>query len=87
MMFLAEFSNSGTAGDPAKHLEAEAARSRELLQSGVFERLLVRSDNSGAFILLHAEDETAARNILATMPLVIAGISTIKLTEVFDPAQ
>lgn len=82
MLFLAVSHN---VADPRPYLEAEGARSAELQKSGVFERVLVKADWSGAVILLNAKDAGEARAAVESLPLVVNGVTTFELTSVIEP--
>lgn len=81
MMFVAESHNTA---DPSAYLEAEAARVIELRKAGVIEKVLVKTDQSGAFIWLHGTDEAAARGSLESLPIAASGLTRFELTEVID---
>lgn len=83
MLFLAVSTNTG---DPRPYVGQEAARTQELAQQGVLDRMLVKADWSGAVLVLRAGDRAAATDLLDTLPLVRAGIASFDLTEVVDPA-
>ena len=82
MMFLAISRN---AGDPSPFLAAEAARIAELTRSGQVTRLLLKTDHTGAVLLMEEPDLAAAQATVQTLPLVSAGIATFQLTSVFEP--
>jgi hypothetical protein len=82
MMVLAVSNNTG---NPAPHLQAEAARIAELRQAGVVELMLLKADWSGAVLLMRAADLTAAREAVDSLPLVTNGITSFELTEVIAP--
>ena len=56
------------------HLKAEARRVWELYQSGVIRELYFRADRSEAVLMLECENANEAREILASLPLVQAGL-------------
>lgn len=82
MMVLAVSHNTG---DPGPHLHAEAARMAELQQAGLVELVLLKADYSGAVLLLRTHDLPAARQAVASLPLVTNGITSFELTEVMTP--
>ena len=82
MMFLAISRN---AGDPSRFLTAEAARIAELSRSGQVTRILLKTDHTGAVLLMEEPDLSAAQATIDTLPLVSAGIATFQLTSVFEP--
>jgi muconolactone delta-isomerase len=55
-------------------LRAEALRVWELTQDGVVRRTWFRDDRHAAVLLLEVADVAAARDVLATLPLVAAGL-------------
>ncbi len=82
MKFLAVSKN---VADPSPYLEAEGARTAELQRSGVFERVLLKADWSGAVILISANDAHEARAALDSLPLVANGVTRFELTPVVEP--
>lgn len=82
MMFLAEGRN---AGDPTPYLQAEVTRMGELQQAGIVEMVLLKSDQSGAFVLLRTADLASARDAVESLPLVVNGITSVEITEVVTP--
>jgi muconolactone delta-isomerase len=56
------------------HLEAEARRAWDLHQQGVIRELYFRADWPGAVLMLECPDVAEARRVLATLPLVAAGL-------------
>ena len=79
MMFLLESNNTG---DITPYLPAETARIGELHEAGILEMVLLKADQSGAFLLLRAPDEAVARDAVESLPLVIKGVTTFEITEV-----
>ena len=57
-----------------QHLAAEARRAWELHQSGVIRELYFRGDRSEAVLMLECVDVHEAQQVLATLPLVQAGL-------------
>jgi hypothetical protein len=84
MMVLAISHNTG---DPAPYLQAETARMAELQQAGLIELMLLKADWSGAVLLLRVADLAAAREAVASLPLVTNGITSFELTEVITPGS
>jgi hypothetical protein len=83
-----------TAFEP--HLRAEALRAWELHQAGVVRELYFRTDWPGAVLVLECEDVQAAKEALATLPLVGQGLIQFDLiplraypgfARLFAPAQ
>jgi muconolactone delta-isomerase len=62
------------AGAFAPHLADEARRVWELQQAGVVREIHFRADRSDAVLILECADVAAARQALATLPLVRAGL-------------
>lgn len=56
------------------HSKAEALRVWELYQAGVIRELYFRGDQHTAVLILECADETQAQQMLATLPLVKAGL-------------
>jgi hypothetical protein len=61
------------------HLQAEARGVWELYQSGVIRELYFRADRPEAVLVLECADVDAARQILASLPLVQAGLITFEV--------
>jgi muconolactone delta-isomerase len=65
-------------GTPAEqfqpYLHAEARRAWELMQSGALREIYFRADHHTAVLILECADVDAANNLLATLPLVRAGL-------------
>ena len=57
-----------------QHLDAEAARVRELYADGVIRSAFSRADMPGAILMLEAADLAEAEQIVATLPLVALGM-------------
>ncbi len=55
-------------------LKAEAARAWELYQAGTFREMYFREDQSTAVLVLECADIEEANRVLATLPLVQAGL-------------
>jgi muconolactone delta-isomerase len=58
------------------HLKDEARRVWELQQSGAFREIYFNADQHTAVLMLECSDMDAARQLLATLPLVQAGLIT-----------
>jgi muconolactone delta-isomerase len=82
MRFLAlgsevDVSFPGLSREEAANLgRREARRSWELYQAGVIREISFRSDVHRSVMILEAPDEAAAREALATLPFVRAGVLT-----------
>ncbi|GAA2275808.1 hypothetical protein GCM10010430_72100 [Kitasatospora cystarginea] len=63
-----------TEEDFAKVIDAELARAKELVDGGVIVHGYHRTDLVGAALIVDAETVEAAREILATLPAVAAGL-------------
>ncbi|HSA99048.1 MAG TPA: muconolactone Delta-isomerase family protein [Anaerolineales bacterium] len=61
------------------HLTAEARRVWELYQSGTIRELYFRGDRSEAVLILECADGNEARAVLASLPLVQAGLITFEV--------
>ncbi len=71
--------SSLTAADFQPHLEAEARRVWELQQSGQLREIYFNADRHTAVLVLECTNIEAARHLLATLPLVLAGLITFEL--------
>lgn len=67
------------AGDFRKYSRAEAERAWELYQAGVIRELYFRADRPEAVLILECENIQAARQSLASLPLVKNGLITFEL--------
>ena len=56
------------------HLKAEATRVWELYQAGIIREIYFRADVSEAVLILECADVNEASAVLATLPLVEAGL-------------
>lgn len=61
------------------HLQAEARRVWELYQSGAIRELYFRADRSEAVLMLECADAGEAEQVLASLPLVQAGLITFEV--------
>ena len=64
------------AADFQPHLQAEARRIWELQQSGDLREVYFNANRHTAVLVLECRDTEAARQLLATLPLVQAGLIT-----------
>ena len=78
---------SHNTGDPTPHLQAEAARTAEFQQAGLVELTLLKTDWSGAVLLLNAGSLVSARQAVDSLPLVVNGVTSFELTEVITPGS
>ena len=60
-------------------LQAEARRAWELLQAGVIRELYFRADRHTAVLVLECASSEEAQAVLATLPLVAAGLITFEV--------
>ena len=79
MLFLAESHNTG---DITQYLEAETARIGELMRAGIVETVLLKADQSGAFLLVRSADLASARDAVVSLPLAAHGLTSVEFAEV-----
>lgn len=84
MKFLAVSQN---LGDPTPWLAAESAQMAQLVQRGVVHQMYVKTDYSGAVLIMDAVDEPEATKALATLPLVNAQLTRFALTAIAEPPR
>ena len=58
------------------HAKAEALQVWELYQSGVLREVYFRADRNEAVLVLECSDSAEAQDVLASLPLVKAGLIT-----------
>lgn len=63
----------------APHLKAEARRAWELTQSGALREIYFCADQPDAVLIFECASLDEARDLLATLPLVSAGLITFDL--------
>lgn len=80
MMFLV---TSANIKDVSSLVAAETERVNELRAAGIIRNGWLKSDFSGAILVLECADEAEASAALNTLPTVINGATTFVLTEVF----
>ena len=68
-----------TAEEFGPHAKAEAVRAWELYQAGVIRELYFRQDRPEAVLVLECADVREADQVLATLPLVKAGLITFEV--------
>ncbi len=68
-----------TAEQFGPHLKAEARRVWELYQAGTLREIYFRQDWPGAVLILECADADEARDVLATLPLVRAGLIAFEI--------
>ena len=68
-----------TAEQFQPHLKAEARRVWELYQAGTLREIYFRQDWPGAVLILECADADEARDALATLPLVGAGLIAFEI--------
>jgi hypothetical protein len=66
------------SADFGPHLEAEARHAWELSQQGIIREMYFRDDRDEAVLVLECEGVKEAQEVLATMPLVQAGLITFE---------
>jgi hypothetical protein len=66
--------SGASAGQFQPHLKAEARRVWELQQSGGLREIYFHAEAHTAVLVLECIDETEVRHLLATLPLVQAGL-------------
>ena len=81
MRFLAVSANTG---DPTPYLEAEGQQMAELVASGFVEHVYLKSDRSGAVLIVQASDADDAQRQLSTLPLVRSNLTAFTLTSLTD---
>lgn len=79
MMFLVTSTN---IKDVSSLVAAETERVNELRGAGIIRNGWLKSDFSGAILVLECADEAEASAALNTLPTVINGATTFALTEV-----
>jgi len=84
MKYLAVSTNTK---DVSPFIEAEGQRVAELRAAGTVTDIWLKSDFSGAVLLLECADQAEATAALNTMPIVMNDATTFVLTEVIDPPQ
>jgi muconolactone delta-isomerase len=60
-------------------LQAESRRAWELVQAGVIRELYFRADRHAAVLVLECAATQEAHDVLATLPLVAAGLITFEV--------
>ena len=73
---------SFTEAQFAEHLDAEAARVRELYAEGSVRAAYSRGDVPGAVLLLETENEEAAKRIVDSLPLLKRGMLEMQIVPV-----
>jgi hypothetical protein len=68
--------------DPAPSMQAEIKRVGELKDEGFIDVLFRRLDGTGAYLVVTADDEAAARATLDTLPFVEEGTMSIAIDAV-----
>jgi hypothetical protein len=65
-------------------LDTEHTRSEQLSEEGLVEQLFLRADRKGGFLLVRADSAERARERLATLPFVQAGVMQLELVELTE---
>lgn len=81
MKFLAVSQNTG---DPRPLVGAETERMADLVARGIVEHMYLKADWSGAVLIVSAVDSKQAEQELATLPLVVAHLTSFTLTPLAD---
>ena len=84
MKYLAVSTNTK---DVTPFLEAEIKRVAELQAAGTVTGIWLKSDFSGAVLMLECADETEAAATLNTLPIAVNDATTFVLTEIIDPGS
>jgi hypothetical protein len=71
--------------DVSPFIAAEAQRIAELRAAGTITAVWLKSDFSGAVLMLECADESEATAAVNTLPIVINDATTFVLTEIVDP--
>jgi hypothetical protein len=71
--------------DVSPFIAAEGQRVAELQAAGTITAVWLKSDLSGAVLMLESADEAEATAALRTLPIVINDATTFVLTELVDP--
>jgi hypothetical protein len=71
--------------DVSPYIEAEVQRLAELRAAGTVTAVWLKSDFSGAVLMLESADEAEATAAVRTLPIVINDATTFVLTELVDP--
>jgi muconolactone delta-isomerase len=71
--------------DVSPFIAAEAQRIAELRAVGTITAIWLKSDFSGAVLIVECADETEATATLNTLPIVINDATAFVLTEIIDP--
>ncbi|MCP5100546.1 MAG: superoxide dismutase [Chloroflexi bacterium] len=61
------------------HLHAEAVQAWALMQADVIREIYFRADRAEAVLVLECESVEVAADVLATLPLVAAGLSVFEV--------
>jgi hypothetical protein len=70
-----------TSSEIPRLLAREQARTRELIDEGVVQQLLLRIDGAGGYMVVEAQSAEVARDRLSTLPFMQAGVMQIELVE------
>jgi muconolactone delta-isomerase len=72
---------SHNTADPTPHIADELRRTSELQSAGVIEQVYLKSDRSGAVMILEAPSAGDAERELASLPLVQHRVTQFTVTE------
>jgi hypothetical protein len=70
---------NATAGQFQQYAKAEALKVWELHQAGVIREIYFRADRNDAVLVLESDSVIEAQEILATLPLVQAGLISFEV--------
>lgn len=68
--------------DPALEMAAEVEHVGRLRAEGLIEILIKRADDTGAYLVMEAPDETAVRTAIDTLPFAKSGTMTFAIDAV-----
>lgn len=77
---------SSNTGDPTPYIPDEMRRIAELQATGVIEQLYLKSDRSGAVVILETESGDEAERQLSSLPLVQRGVTSFEVIELVPAA-
>ena len=81
MKFLAVSQN---CGDPTPVLAAEGQQMASLVAAGVVEHVYLKTDYSGAVLILEVRDAQQADAELGTLPMVMGGLTNFTVTAIVE---
>ena len=78
ILALEQENPNARAADFGPHLEAEAHQAWQLSQQGIIREMYFRDDREEAVLVLECDSTEEAQAMLATLPLVQAGLITFE---------